>query len=139
MMKNLLMAAFLFLLTPMGLADGHESASSGEIPIEVWACNYKDGNDISDLRALYTDFNKLSDKMENGKFSAWIWTPMFVSDLKNADVAVATAFPTLESMGQSMQEFFGGKETGKLFARYQSIVDCTSREVWMVENMRTGM
>ena len=138
-MKNLLMTLFFLVMAPMVLADAHEPVVSGEVPIEVWACNYKDGNDISDLRDWYKEFNKLSDQMANGKFSAWIWTPMFVSNLKNADVAVATAFPTLESMGQSMQEFFGGEETGRLFARYQSIVDCTSREVWMVENMRAGM
>ena len=32
------------------------------------------------------------------------------------DVLVVTSFPDLESMGQSMMEFFGGEETGALFA-----------------------
>ena len=52
------------------------------------------------------------------------------------DVLVVTSFPDLESMGQSMMEFFGGHETGALFARYQTIVDCTGRDLWMVQQMR---
>ena len=59
-----------------------------------------------------------------------------MSALDAADVVVATAFPNLESMGQYMQEFFGGAETGALFARYESIVACDGRELWMVEQMR---
>ena len=74
--------------------------------------------------------------MENPNFCSWLWTPYFVSELDAADVVVATAFPNLESMGQSMQEFFGGEETGALFSRYQTIVACYGRELWMVEQTR---
>ena len=124
------------LATPV-LADDHsESMSSGGAPVELWVCKYQDGKTIEDLRAWYIDFNLLSDKMDNPNFRSWLWTPYFVSELDAADVVVATAFPNLESMGQSMREFFGGAETGTLFARYQSIVACDGRELWMVEQMR---
>ena len=73
--------------------------------------------------------------MDNPNFEAWIWTPFF-ADLTMGDVLVVTSFPDLESMGQSMMEFFGGDETGALFARYQTIVDCTGRDLWMVQQMR---
>jgi hypothetical protein len=73
--------------------------------------------------------------MDNPNFEAWIWTPFF-ADLEMADVLVVTSFPDLESMGQSMMEFFGGAETGALFERYQSIVDCKGRDLWMVQQMR---
>jgi hypothetical protein len=35
-----------------------------------------------------------------------------------------------------MMEFFGGEETGALFERYESIVDCKGRDLWMVQQMR---
>ena len=124
------------LATPVFADDHSESMSSGEAPVELCFCKYQDGKTIEDLRAWYKDFNVLSDKMDNPDFRSWLWTPYFVSELDAADVVVATAFPNLESMGQSMQEFFGGAETGALFARYESIVACNGRELWMVEQMR---
>lgn len=136
-MKYILAAIMFSFVAPAALADDHEGAV--QVPVEVWACNYKDGKSLADLEAWYEGFNSLSDQMENPEFSAWIWSPYFVSDLKGADVAIATSFPSLESMGQSMQEFFGGEETGQLFIDYQDIVDCTSRELWMVQQMRSGM
>ena len=134
---KLLIALLMALLATLVFADDHsESVSSGEASVELWVCKYQDGKTIEDLRAWYKDFNVLSDKMDNPNFRSWLWTPYFVSELDAADVVVATAFPNLESMGQSMQEFFGGAETGALFARYESIVACDGRELWMVEQMR---
>ena len=134
---QLLITLFMALLATPVFADDHsESKSSGGAPVELWVCKYQDGKTIVDLRAWYKDFNVLSDKMDNPNFRSWLWTPYFVSELDAADVVVATAFPNLESMGQSMQEFFGGAETGALFARYESIVACDGRELWMVEQMR---
>lgn len=125
---------FLAILSINATAGHHEE--SPPVPIELWVCDYQEGKSIEDLRAWFKDFNILSDKMDNGDFRSWIWTPSFVSDLERADVVVATSFPNLESMGQSMMEFFGGEETGALFARYETIVDCHGRELWMVEQAR---
>jgi len=136
-MKNIALLVALAFLTslPMAVsADDHAPASTSAV--ELWVCKYKDGKSIEDLRAWYKDFNVLSDNMANGNFRSWLWTPYFVSDLDSADVVVATAFPNLESMGQSMMEFFGGEDTGALFARYETIVDCDGRELWMVEQTR---
>lgn len=132
--RNTVLALTILLPAPLATADQYDPPSSSTV--ELWVCNYQDGKTIDDLRDWYKDFNILSDQMENGKFRSWLWTPFFVSDLTAADVVVATAFPSLESMGQSMMEFFGGKETGALFARYQTIVDCHGRELWTVEQMR---
>ena len=93
------------------------------VPVEVWVCDYKEGKTLADLEHWYDDFNQLSDKMDN-------------PDLTMGDGLGVTSFPDLESMGQSMMEFFGGDETGALFARYQNIVDCTGRDLWMVQQMR---
>ena len=134
---KLLITLLMALAAAPALADDHgDSMSSSEAPVELWVCKYQDDKSIEDLRAWYKDFNVLSDKMENPNFRSWLWTPYFVSELDAADVVVATAFPNLESMGQSMQEFFGGEETGALFARYQTIVAFDGRELWMVEQTR---
>ena len=132
--RNTFLAFIGLCLAPLTMADHHEVQSSSAV--ELWVCNYEDGKSIEDLRNWYKDFNTLSDRMTNGDFRSWLWTPFFVSDLTAADVVVATAFPNLESMGQSMMEFFGGKETGALFAKYQTIVDCHGRELWTVEQTR---
>ena len=73
-------------------------------------------------------------KTENFEFGC---EPLFfASDLKGADVVVATAFPSLESMGPSMMKFFGGEANGVLFAKYQTIVNCHGRELWAIEQTR---
>ena len=126
--------ALLAALTLNAFANDHEDLSPNAV--ELWVCEFQDDQSIDDLRAWYTDFNVLSDKMNNGNFRSWLWTPYFVSDLSRADVVVATSFPNIESMGQSMMEFFGEEDTGALFARYETIVDCHGRELWMVEQTR---
>ena len=134
LVRNTMLAAISLCVAPFTTADHHEVQSPSTV--ELWMCNYEDGKSIEDLRNWYKDFNTLSDQMTNGNFRSWLWTPFFVSELKAADVVVATSFPNLESMGQSMTEFFGGKKTGALFARYQTIVDCHGRELWTVEQTR---
>jgi hypothetical protein len=128
-MKHFVLMALFALLLP-GFTLAAEPAA-----VEVWVCYYREGQTLGDLEDWYDDFNTLSDEMDNPNFEAWIWTPFF-ADLEMADVLVVTSFPDLESMGQSMMEFFGGAETGALFERYQSIVDCKGRDLWMVQQMR---
>ena len=132
--RSIVFALTALCLAPLAFANDHKAASSSTV--ELWVCNFQDEKSIDDLRDWYKDFNTLSDQMKNGEFRSWLWTPFFVTDLEAADVIVATAFPNLESMGQSMTEFFGGKETGALFAEYQTIVDCHGRELWTVEQTR---
>ena len=132
--RNAVIVLLCICIAPFTFAD--ESDATNASSVELWVCNYQEGKSIDDLRAWYKDFNTLSDQMDNGNFRSWLWSPFFVSDLTRADVVVATAFPNLESMGQSMMEFFGGAETGALFARYETIVDCHGRELWTVEQTR---
>ena len=132
--RNAVIVLLCICIAPFTFAD--ESDATNASSVELWVCNYQEGKSIDDLRNWYEDFNKLSDQMDNGNFRSWLWSPFFVSDLTRADVVLATAFPNLESMGQSMMEFFGGAETGALFARYETIVDCHGRELWTVEQTR---
>ena len=132
--RNAVIVLLCICIAPFTFAD--ESDATNASSVELWVCNYQEGKSIDDLRDWYKDFNRLSDQMDNGNFRSWLWSPFFVSDLTRADVVVATAFPNLESMGQSMMEFFGGAETGALFARYETIVDCHGRELWTVEQTR---
>lgn len=132
--NNAVIVLLCICIAPFTFAD--DSDATNPSSVELWVCNYQEGKSIDDLRDWYKDFNRLSDQMDNGNFRSWLWSPFFVSDLTRADVVVATAFPNLESMGQSMMEFFGGAETGALFARYETIVDCHGRELWSVEQTR---
>ena len=132
--SNAVIVLLCICIAPFTFAD--ESDAPNASSVELWVCNYQEGKSIDDLRDWYKDFNTLSDQMDNGNFRSWLWSPFFVSDLTRADVVVATAFPNLESMGQSRMEFFGGAETGALFARYETIVDCHGRELWTVEQTR---
>ena len=132
--SNAVIVLLCICIAPFTFADDSDATNASSV--ELWVCNYQEGKSIDDLRNWYKDFNRLSDQMDNGNFRSWLWSPFFVSDLTRADVVVATAFPNLESMGQSMMEFFGGADTGALFARYETIVDCHGRELWTVEQTR---
>ena len=132
--SNAVIVLLCICIAPFTFADDSDPTNASSV--ELWVCNYQEGKSIDDLRDWYKDFNTLSDQMDNGNFRSWLWSPFFVSDLTRADVVVATAFPNLESMGQSMMEFFGGAETGALFTRYETIVDCHGRELWTVEQTR---
>ncbi len=74
--------------------------------------------------------------MKNNKFNSFMWVPYFVSDLDRADVVLTFSFPSLTSMGKTMDEFFGSNGGSALFETYQEILDCSGREVWMVSQKR---
>ena len=54
-------------------------------------------------------------------------------------IALTVGFPSLAGMAASQEEFFGSKVGSALFEEYQEILDCSSREVWMVTQKRMGM
>ena len=58
---------------------------------------------------------------------------------KRADIALTVGFPSLAGMAASQIEFFGSEVGSALFEEYQEILDCSSREVWMVTQKRVGM
>ena len=123
--SNAVIVLLCICIAPISFADDSDATNASSV--ELWVCNYQEGKSIDDLRDWYRDFNRLSDQMDNGNFRSWLWSPFFVSDLTRADVVVATAFPNLESMGQSMMSF-GMLRQGPC-SRDRTIVDCHGREL----------
>ena len=118
------------------IADDHVSAE--QRPVEIWTCSFNDGKSTKDLDAWYDDFNAFADSMTNSRVSSFMWVPNFVGYLEQADVVLTFGFPSLTAMGQTMDEFFGSKGGSALFATYQDILDCSSREIWQVSQRRSG-
>ena len=116
------------------LADNH--AASEQRPVELWVCSFNEGKSMSDVDTWYADFNKFANSMKNNKFNSFMWVPYFVSDLDRADVVLTFSFPSLTSMGKTMDEFFGSNGGSALFETFQEILDCSGREVWMVSQKR---
>ena len=133
-----ILLAFICGITISTTVVANDHASSEQRPVEIWPCSFYDGKSATDLDAWFVDFNAFADSMTNSGFSSYMWVPNFVSDLDRADVVLTFGFPSLTAMGQTMDEFFGSKGGSALFATYQDILDCSSREIWQVSQRRSG-
>ena len=135
------MRAFLTLMlifySAIALSDDH--AVNEPAAVETWLCTFHEGKDIDDLDKWFSGVNEYAKTQTNNQYNMHLWVPNFVSDLKRADVALTVGFPSLAGMAASQIEFFGSKVGSALFDEYQQILDCSSREVWMVSKKRIGM
>ena len=136
MMKALLTLLLVFS-SALTFADDH--AANEPAAVETWLCTFNEGKGMADMDKWFDDINEYAKTQTNNKYYLHLWVPNFVSDLKRADIALTVAFPSLAGMAASQEEFFGSKVGSALFEEYLEILDCSSREVWMVTQKRMGM
>ena len=133
--------AFLTLMlvfsSALTFADDH--AANEPAAVETWLCTFNEGKGMADMHKWFDGINEYAKTQTNNQYNMHLWVPNFVSDLKRADIALTVTFPSLAGMAASQIEFFGSKVGSALFEEYQEILDCSSREVWMVTQKRMGM
>ena len=129
----------LMLIFYSAIALSDDDAVNEPAAVETWLCTFHEGKDIYDLDKWFNGVNEYAKTQTNNQYNMHLWVPNFVSDLKRADVALTVGFPSLAGMAASQIEFFGSKVGSALFDEYQQILDCSSREVWMVSKKRIGM
>jgi len=127
-MKKILTAAvsatmFLFVAGGAAIAQEEEADEMQAVPVETYACNYRDGKGPGDLDPAIDAWNEwLDDEGVDDYFAATI-TPKFYGELP-FDVAWLGAWTDGHAMGKGTDRWV--YESGDLPAQFFEVIDCES-------------
>ena len=100
------------------------------VPVELYACKWREGKDMGDLGKLNEKFKAMMDK-NNAPYSAWMLTPQFRAGSDGFDVAWLGSWTTGAAMGKMVDNRVGGGEAAQLFESYTDVVDCSDGHMLM--------
>jgi hypothetical protein len=98
--------------------EGRDQASG--VPIEFFACEWRDGKGMSDLEKVAKKFNQWAEKRDTG-YSAWILTPQFHDNL-DYDVGWLGSWPDANDFGRLQDAWM--KEGRDIAADFDAVADC---------------
>lgn len=118
--KLTFIAALVALLWGVGASADEHSPSFA--PLEIYACNFRDGKDMDDLSRVITKWNAWMDSSNAPTYSAYTMTPIFYSQDITFDIAWVGAWPDGATMGASTAHWL--TKGGDMRAQFEKVVDC---------------
>ena len=94
------------------------------VPVEFFACNFVDGQGMSDLMEVVEEFNEWSDQYDSA-YAAWVITPQYHNNPDMFDVGWLGAWPNGESFGTGMDAWRASG--GDIAESFTEVIDCSGR------------
>ena len=114
--------ALLTMLAGINVAYSQATADSmGKVlPVHLYACNYNDGKDASDMSRVIERWNRFMDEQGVDTYAAWTLVPYHFGGERTADVMWLGAYRdgnamALDNVRQRMEAFFSGESRVEVF------------------------
>ncbi len=122
-MKKKLIAIAAALTVAM-FGAGNAVAQDGVvfIPVDIFACNYRDGQGPDDLDSVTKKWNKYMDDNESNDYAAWTMTKHYASADQEFDVAWLGAHKNGTTMGAGADQWLA--EGGDIAEDFDEVLDC---------------
>ena len=102
---------------------------------EVFICTFQDGKTMDDLMKVVDQWKPVINDMKGGdSYSANILTPIASQNL--ASVIWVGESPDAATLSGITDQYETSKAGQDINAKFQSVVDCTSRSIWRVHNVK---
>lgn len=132
-----LASAGLLLSSGIGAADEHEGKEAEPnvaTPLEIFTCNYNEGQDRSDLDAAVAKWNKWADDQGITDYSAWILVPYYFGPEQDFDVIWLGGSEKASAMGRAQDTYLA---TGAAAQRaFDEAISCDSHGAFAVLRMK---
>jgi len=115
-------AALSLMATSVSTAQVSESGMGKVLPVELYACSFKDGKDAGDLDRVVARWNEFMDEGSNDSYSAWLLTPYFYGAEQDFDIVWMGAFTDGNAMGGGEHRWL--TEGGDIAEAFAEVVDC---------------
>ncbi len=92
------------------------------VPVEIWACNYRDGKGPADLEAPIAAWNTFMDDNDADDYAAWTMTKHYFGPDQDFDVAWLGAWSDGNAMGAGTDLF--QNEGSEIGAEFAAVLDC---------------
>ena len=117
-----LLCSLAFGLCTAGTAGAQGSPPWRIVPVDIWTCNFTDGNDMSDLDDWVDRFNAWADEQEDDTYAAWTMTPAYFGPDQQWDFLWLGAWQDGNAMGQGW-DLWNGTNDG-LMNRFLAMASC---------------
>jgi hypothetical protein len=135
MRTSQLLSAIAATVTGLGASSAIAQQQQPAAVVEIFACNFNDGQDMGDLLAASNRFNSWADQNEATDYTAIIMTPFLFSDQVTFDALWLGAWPNGTAMGAGEAKWLA---TGsQVMAAFESAMDCGSHALFAARVIRT--
>lgn len=130
------------LMTGLTLGTGHAQQQQPEqserpmvAPIELYACNYREGQGMDEFLNAAQRWNGWADGQNVTDYTALVMTPVFYSDELTADVLWLGAWPNGQSMGTGLAAWLA-PQARPVEQAFADVVDCDTHMSMAAVNVR---
>jgi hypothetical protein len=117
-------AATLLVGTSVSIAQVSESGMGKVLPVELFACSFRDGKDAGDLDRVVDRWNRFMDERSVDSYSAWLLTPYYYGPEQDFDMVWMGASTDGNAMGAGTHQWL--TEGGDLQEAFDEVVDCSA-------------
>jgi hypothetical protein len=114
--------SLLLLAAGPGVAQVSADGMGKVLPVEMYACNFKDGKGMDDLSGVIKRWNDYADDTGMNDYAAWLLTPFFFGTEQDFDVLWLGAFKDGKAMGKGLQDWL--TKGGEINNAFGEVVDC---------------
>ena len=126
-------AACLGFLSFGSSVSAQETAGPPTLPVELFICNYKAGNDFAAFQRAFTGFNKWADAHGIKALTSYALTPLFHSDELKADVIGMDIWESGEAMGNGFAAIASDPSST---AGFDKVVDCGAQQLFVLVGVK---
>lgn len=132
MKLKLILITFALTVFSYVYADDHIEITG----MEAIQCKFEEGKDMDDVMKVISEWNDFGDKNFSSPYSAWILTPIFVSESDFTNDFVFLGFAdSLANIGQAQDAFQVG--AAKIGAKWEKATDCSGQSLSLNVEVRT--
>lgn len=122
MKKKLIAIAAAMLVAMTGAGNAVAQDGVHFVPVDIFACNYNEGQGPDDLDAVTKKWNKYMDDNDSNDYAAWTMTKHYASADQDFDVAWLGAHKNGTTMGAGADEWIANG--GKIAEEFSKVLDC---------------
>lgn len=117
-----LLIGVLGVMLGSGSAIAQNSGNPVFVPVDLYACNYKEGKGPADLDAAAANWTEYMDKTRQNGYAAWTLTKHYFGPDQDFDVIWMGAWKNGKVMGEGVDEYI--KSGGDAAAGFADVVAC---------------
>lgn len=117
-------AACLLCFVDVSVAQVTSEGMGKILPVELYVCNFNDGQDAGDLDRVTRRFNDYMDKKNADYYAAWTLSPYFYGPTQNVDFIWMGAYRDALALGADTDEWLStGREIAEAF---DEVAECNT-------------
>jgi hypothetical protein len=132
-MSNLKAMAIGALVAVASLGGAAAQEGPPVLPVELFLCNYRPGNDAGDLERVNTAYNRWADSRNLNSITSLVLTPSYHSDQLEYDVIGMDIWENGAAMGRGSAMM---RSPGSPIPDFDEVVDCPAHQMFALVGIK---